>query len=146
MTDNKKNVIVQEYVTCASCEQVSPRGTSQCPNCNKFLKGGTSLQKDGVSARKENKDSAKRLLQDYDLDWDDVSETLRIMAKRAVNGSTADMRAFLQQIEELTPAKRAIGTEEAGVKVPDLVLTGDTVEAINKSMIQLRLILKDLPE
>ena len=135
-----------EMVTCASCGAESVRGTSQCPECNKFLKGGTSLQKDGVSARKENKDSAKRLLKDYNLDWDEVTETLRIMAKRAVNGSTADMRAFLQQIEELTPAKRAVGGDDQGPQAPDLVLTGDTVDAIGNSMSQLRQILKTLPE
>ena len=135
-----------EMVTCAKCGEESPRGTNQCPNCNSFLKGGSGLQAKGGAANKDNKASAKRLLLDYDLEWTDVSETLRIMAKRAVSGSTADMRAFLQQIEELTPAKRAIGTEDAGMNVPDLVLTGETVEEINKSMKQLRQILKDIPE
>ena len=135
-----------EMVTCASCGEEWPRGTPQCGNCNKFLKGGNTLQKKGVGARKENKDSANRLLLDYNLKWDDESETLRIMAKRAVNGTTADMRAFLQQIDELTPAKRAVGGEELGMEIPDLVLTGETVDEIGKSMAQLRKILKDLPK
>ena len=135
-----------EMVTCAKCGEESPRGTNQCPNCNGFLKGGTGLQAKGGAAGRDNKASAKRLLLDYNLEWDDVSETLRIMAKRAVNGTTADMRAFLQQIEELTPAKRAVGGEELGMEIPDLVLTGETVDEINKSMKQLRKILKDLPE
>ena len=138
----------QEYeatmVTCKHCGTESELGTTNCPSCNKFLKGGKGLGKEGGKARAENKDSAKRLLLDYDLKWDDVTETLRIMAKRAVNGTTNDMRAFLQQIEELTPAKRSTGGESEGASAPDLVLTGETVDEINKSMKQLNKITQEL--
>ena len=135
-----------EMVTCKHCGTESELGTTNCPSCNKFLKGGKKLGSEGGKARAANVDSAKRLLEDYGLDYDEVTETLRIMAKRAVNGSTTDMRAFLQQIDELTPAKRSTGGEGGGVETPDLVLTGETIAEINKSMKQLDKIVTELEE
>ena len=145
MSDNIKDVSEQEYVTCTKCGLESPLGTPQCPSCKSFLKGGSSLQSKGGSASKDNLDSTKKLLQEYSMDYDTCGETLRVMAKRAVNGTTADMRAFLQQIEELKAAPRA-GTQDLGPDVPVLVLTGETVDAIDASMAQLRKIVKEIED
>ena len=134
-----------EMVTCTKCGQESPLGTPQCPNCKSFLKGGSSLQAKGGAAGKDNLNSTKALLMEYGMDYNTCGETMVIMAKRAVNGNAADMRAFLQQIEELKAAPRA-GGAEGGPDLPELVLTGETIEALKKSMIDLRNIVKEIED
>ena len=134
-----------EMVTCKSCGTEAERGTSQCPECNKFLPGGTKLQAKGGSQTKDNLFSTKALLQEYGMDYDTCGETMRVMAKRAVNGNAADMRAYLQQIEELKAAPRA-GGQDSGPSMPELMLTAETVEAIKTSRSDLRTIVKDLED
>ncbi len=133
-----------EKVTCKSCGTESPRGTSQCPECHKFLAGGKGAAEGGKTSQ-DNLRSTKKLLLEYGMDYDTCGETMRVMAKRAVNGNAADMRAFLQQIEELKAAPRA-GGADSGISMPELVLTGETVEAIKKSMADLRTIVKEIEE
>ena len=134
-----------EMVTCSGCGTESPLGTGQCPECHKFLPGGKSIQAKGGSQTKDNLYSTKALLLEYGMDYDTCGETMRVMAKRAVNGNAADMRAYLQQIEELKAAPRA-GGQESGPSMPELVITGETVEAVKKSMSDLRTIIKDIED
>lgn len=126
-----------EMVTCTKCGEEAPRGTSQCPNCNSFLPGGTKLQSKGGKKSHSNEESAKRLMLDNDLDWDEAGETLRLMAMRAVTGTTADFNAFLRQAETLKPNPRP-GQADTGDDIPELVITGETVDEIEKALQKLK--------
>jgi len=76
--------------------------------------------------------SAKRLIKDADLDWETCGEALRILAKKAVTGSAADMNAFLRQTEELKPNPKHKSDDNQDM--PELVITGETVDEINKTL------------
>jgi hypothetical protein len=128
-----------EMVTCTKCGTEAPRGTPQCPECNSFLPGSNKLQKKGGSKSHSNTESAKRLLLDNDLDWSTCGETMRLMAQRAVSGSSADLKAFLQQAETLKAAPRA-GQEKDDDVVVELVITGETVDEIEKALAKLEAI------
>jgi hypothetical protein len=134
-----------EMVTCTKCGAEWPLGTGRCEECNSFLKGGKTIQAKGGKSTANNRDSAKRLLKDSDLDWDDCGEALRVMALRAVNGSSADMNAYLRHVEELKPNPKQQRDEE-GQLLPELVITGETTEAIDRAMARLRKVAKDVEE
>lgn len=133
--------MTDEMVTCTRCGTEAPRGTQQCPECRSFLPGGSSIQSKGGKETRDNLRSAKKLLADSGLDYDTCGEAMRIMAKRAVNGSAADMNAYLRQVEELKPNPKQQRDDE-GQLLPELVLTGETVDAIDRSLAQLRKVAK----
>ena len=102
-----------------------------------FAKKASAL---GHEERRERTGKAMRLIAEAGVSEDEITDTLIELAKKAIKGSAADMRLFLQQTGQLTkgPEKDwdgqsncpTCGLDPAG----GLVITADDVKAVIRAV------------
>ncbi len=111
-----------------------------------FAKKASAL---GHEERRERTGKAMRLIAEAGVSEDEITDTLIELAKKAIKGSAADMRLFLQQTGQLTkgPEKDwdgqsncpTCGLDPAG----GLVITADDVKMIDRAIGRLEEITND---
>lgn len=97
--------------------------------------------KKATKARMTKKHQAQALLDETGLEDDEITQTLRILAERAVDGNQSDMRLFLQQTQQLKNSKHKDDWDGSGPcptcgldPTEGLVITGKDLQELQQNM------------